>query len=387
MKLLQVIATLDPAYGGPVEALRQMTMALNELGHTSETVTLDAPDEKWVAEFPGVVCALGPSRLKYRYNVNLIPWLAEHAGEYDAVISCGIWQYQSYGVWQAAKRYEFPYFVFVHGALDPWFKRAYPLKHLKKWLYWPWAEYRVLRDARAALFCSQEERLLARQSFWLYRVNEAMVDNGISFPQGDKAAQRERFLESYPFLRNKRLLLFMSRIHQKKGCDLLIHAFARVASQDPQLHLVMAGPDQSGWQRELIALSQRFGIADRIAWTGMLAGDLKWGAFHAAEVFVLPSHQENFGMVIVEALACGIPVLISKKVNIWREIDQSKAGLIAEDNIEGATNLLSHWLSLSPAEKKQMSKAALECFYARFEIHSAARSLIDVVSKYVTLSN
>jgi hypothetical protein len=90
------------------------------------------------------------------------------------------------------------YFVFPHGMLDPWFKRTYPFKHLKKWLYWPWAEYRVLRDAQAVLFTCEEEKRLARESFWLYRCNERVVTLGIARPSGDTTAQRELFLAAIP---------------------------------------------------------------------------------------------------------------------------------------------------------------------------------------------
>ena len=88
----------------------------------------------------------------------LLSWLRENATRYDAVIVNGIWQYHSYATWLALHRSETPYFVFTHGMLDPWFKRRHPLKHLKKWLYWPWADYRVLRDAQAVIFTCEEER-------------------------------------------------------------------------------------------------------------------------------------------------------------------------------------------------------------------------------------
>ena len=154
MNILHVIGTLDPAYGGPVEGLRQRSVALHELGYRSEVVTSDPADAPWLHDFPGMVYALGPSWGKYSYNPRLIGWLQAHVRRYDVVLASGIWQYHTFAVWRAARRTGFPYFVFVHGMLDPWFNRAFPLKHAKKWLYWPWATYRVLRDARAVLFTS-----------------------------------------------------------------------------------------------------------------------------------------------------------------------------------------------------------------------------------------
>jgi glycosyltransferase involved in cell wall biosynthesis len=181
-------------------------------------------------------------------------------------------------------------------------------------------------------------------------------------------------------LHSKRLFLFLSRIHEKKGCDLLIDAFAAVAQRDPRLHLVMAGPDQTGWQKPLSARAAQLGVADRITWTGMLSGDMKWGAYRAAEAFVLPSHQENFGIVVAEALACALPVLISDKVNIWREIDGDQAGLIEADTLRGTQSLFERWLALEPEAREQMRGNALSCFTRRFEIHGAVDSLYRAIS-------
>ena len=186
-------------------------------------------------------------------------------------------------------------------------------------------------------------------------------------------------MAQYPALQGKRLLLFLSRIHAKKGCDLLIEAFGRVAASDPALHLVMAGPDQTGWQAALERRADALGVGDQITWAGMLKGDLKWGAFFAADAFVLPSHQENFGIAVVEALACGLPVLISDKVNIWREIQEDGAGLVAEDTASGAEDLLRRWSALTPSEKDAMREAARLCFERRFEIGKAVANLLTTV--------
>ena len=380
MRFLHVIGSLDPAVGGPAEGIKQLATQMPALGHTVEVVTLNDTNAPWLQDFPAKVYALGQVNNGYRYSAHLVPWLRAHAGQYDAVVVDGLWQYHSFAVWRALRKSNTPYFVFTHGMLAPWFKRTYPLKHLKKWLYWPWAEYRVLRDAQAVLFTCEEERQQARQSFWLYRSKEAVVGYGTSVPQGNPESHKAQFLARFPNLHGKRLFLFLSRIHPKKGCDLLIEAFAKVAALDSSLHLVMAGPDHANLKEKLISQSARLGIAERITWTGMLSGDLKWGAYHAAEVFVLPSHQENFGIVVVEALACGIPVLISNKVNIWREIQADGAALVADDSVAGATSLLQNWLALPDSNKQCMRQAALRCFNHHFEAHTAAKNLLEILS-------
>jgi glycosyltransferase involved in cell wall biosynthesis len=121
------------------------------------------------------------------------------------------------------------------------------------------------------------------------------------------------------------------------------------------------------------------GIADRISWTGMLHGDLKWGALRAAEVFVLPSHQENFGIAVVEALALGVPVLISRRVNIWREVVDAGAGLAQDDDEAGTLALLENWLALPAVDRDHMRARAVQAYQSHFRMDATARRLVSVI--------
>ncbi|RJQ40338.1 MAG: glycosyltransferase [Anaerolineaceae bacterium] len=379
MKLLHVIGTLNPSFGGPAEALKQLVSALSDLGFNNEIVTLDKGNTYFSNDKGIVVHALGPSIGKYRFNLRLIPWLLINAKRFDVVICNAIWQYQCFAIWLASRFVKFPYFVFVHGALDPWFRYAYPLKHIKKWLYWPWGVYNVLRAAKAVLYTSEDEKLLAPKSFCLYKANGVVVNLGICAPIGEPNLQKETFYEIYPTLRGKHILLFLSRIHPKKGCDILIEAFAKVAEKDPLLHLVIAGSDETNWVPLLKSQAQKLKIAERITWTGFLQGNLKWGALNAASCFVLPSHSENFGIVVAETLACGIPVIITDKVNIWREIQNEEAGFVGQDTLVGTMNSLRQWLELSDIEKEKMRENAKKCFFKYFEINSSAKNFIKTI--------
>ncbi len=383
MHILNVIHSVNPVQGGPVEGLKQLVGAVRGLGHRIDVLTLDAPRDPWVAEFPTRTFAIGPIKTTYGYNPRIVPWLKQHANEYDAVIIHGLWQYHGFAVWRALRGTDVPYFLYFHGMLDPWFKRRYPLKHLKKWLYWPWADYRVSRDAKAVLFTAKEEARLAAQSFWLYRVTESVVGFGLALEGKTAVGQAEDFHRAFPETRGKRIVLFLGRIHTKKGCDLLIEAFAKVAASEPSLHLVMAGPDQTGLMPALKAIAAQCGISNRITWTGMLQGDLKWGAMRAAEVFALPSHQENFGIAVAEALAVGLPVLISDRVNIWREISDDGAGLVDADTLAGTTATLERWLALSEPERLAMREQAEQCFQSRFRIDAAAKRVIATIEPHV----
>ncbi len=386
MKILRVISSLDPRGGGPAEALRASSDALGALGHVVEILCLDDPSATHPAGAGRTVHGLGPTPGRYGYHSALVPWLRTHAHQYDVVLVEGLWQYPGFAVWRALAGTGTPYCVYTHGMLDPWFKRQYPLKHLKKWLYWPWAEYRVLRDAAAVIFTCEEERRLARESFWLYRAREQVLPFGTNPPPNDRERLRAVFLEAHPARRGQRLWLFLGRLHEKKACDVTIAAFARVAALAPDVHLVMAGPAEPGLLTRLQTLAATLGIADRVSWPGMLQGDLKWGAFHASEAFVLSSHQENFGIAVAEALGCGVPVLISDRVNIWREIEADGAGLIATDTVEATEDQFRRWLVLDGEERAATGARARASFDRRFRIDAATQALVALLDRVVSAS-
>ena len=380
MRILHVIRSTDPAGGGPIEAVARLGAEHQRLGRHVEIVTLDDPDAPYLDGLSLPCHALGPVTTNYGYTPRLLPWLRQHAASYDVVIVNGIWQYPSLAVWRACRRRTVPYVVFPHGMLDPWFKRRYPLKHAKKWLYWPWAEYRVLRDAAAVMFTSQDEMQLATQSFWMHRWRPRVINYGTAPPPDDAAAQRAAFLERFPQLADVRAVLFLGRLHEKKGCELLVEAFAARATSAPAgqrpWHLVFAGPNDGGaYIRSLQALVDERGLTGMVTFTGMLTGEAKWGALRAADVFALPSHQENFGVAVAEALACGVPVLLSDKVNTWREVAAAGAGLVGTDDLEGTQRTLGGWMASDEATRDRMRIAARECFARHFHINAAAEDI------------
>jgi glycosyltransferase involved in cell wall biosynthesis len=379
VRILHVIHSVDPRGGGVIEGIKQLSAPMVAQGHTVEVLSLDKPGTPWPGGLP--FHPVGDGSLGYGYARGVANWLVAHADDYDVTLVNGLWQYGGYAVWRAARKTGRPYGVFPHGMLDPWFKRRYPVKHLKKWLYWPWGEYRVLRDAAAVFFTCEQERRDARESFSLYRAHEEVLGYGITAPTGDSASQLAAFQEKFPELTGKRLLLFLGRMHEKKGCDLLLRALAKTPGD---LHLVMAGPAEGIYGDWLKKLARELGVADRLTWTGMIQGDLKWGAFRAAEAFILPSHQENFGISVVEAMACRRPVLISDKVNIWREITADGAGLADDDTLDGTHRLLARWLALLPADRAAMAGRAEACFERHFQVEGVARHLIDTLSRLIS---
>jgi glycosyltransferase involved in cell wall biosynthesis len=380
MKILRIIPTLDPTGGGPMEGIRQLTPCLSTYGIQTTVLTLDDPDSPFLSDDFFNTIALGPVTNGYGYIRGLVKEISHYAETHDCAIVHGLWQYHAFAAWRALHRTAIPYFVYPHGMLDPWFKRTYPLKHLKKWAYWPWADYRVLRDAAAVLFTSEREMLLARESFCLYRANEVVVGYGTASPPLNVDGQRQIFFARFPHLRGKRIFLFLSRLHPKKGIDLLLHAFADVASSDPLLHLVIAGPDQVGLRAKLEQQATSLCIAGRITWAGMLSGELKWGAYRAAELFCLPSHQENFGIVVAEALACGVPVAIAEPVNISTQVSKVGAGLVHPDTVQGTTDALRRWNAMQVHQKVHMGQLAKQLFANQFDSTSVAKKLVPVLT-------
>jgi glycosyltransferase involved in cell wall biosynthesis len=381
LRLLHALRTVNPAEGGPVEGVRQLSRVNLHYGHEVEAVCLDAPDAPWLGRLGIKVHGLGPGRGVYGYSDKLVPWIHAHAQEYDAVIINGIWQYNTYGVWRGLQGLDVPYFVFTHGMLDPYFRRRYPLKHLKKWVYWPWGVYPVLRDARAVFFTCEEERRLARRSFWLYDCDEVVLSYGTQGVPDPAHDYRPAFLAKHPTLAGKRQFLFLGRVNPKKGPDLLIRALGVLKREGrwdaDTMRVVMAGPADGAYGDSLRALAKREQVEELLYWTGMVLGDEKWGALQAAEVFVLPSHQENFGIAVVEALSAGTPVLISKPVNIWPEIIQDGAGLAADDTLEGTVAVLKQWLAMDASAKAEMRRRTAPCFRDRYTAERAARSLLS----------
>jgi glycosyltransferase involved in cell wall biosynthesis len=200
------------------------------------------------------------------------------------------------------------------------------------------------------------------------------------------------FFQQCPECAENQYLLFLSRIHNKKGVDLLVKAYAAVTKrlkrtpfkkQTSELpKLVIAGPGMEtlyGGQIKQLA-SEFQEVADHIFFPGMLSGKAKWGAIYGCQAFILPSHQENFGIAVVEALSCEKAVLISNQVNIWKEIEESGAGIAADDTVEGTIQLLESWFRLSKNQQTDMGLKAGDTYKKYFAIEQATVRLYKAMT-------
>jgi glycosyltransferase involved in cell wall biosynthesis len=395
MRILEIIGSVDPSHGGAIEGLLRQCGVRIRRGLETHIATLDAPDEPWVKDCPVQTFAFGlrtagsrraaPWR-RYGYTPQFVPWLRAHVSDYDIVVVNGLWNYASLAARRVLPASTVPYVVFPHGMLDPWFRLNTPARHLAKQMLWLVSEGVLLANAHAVLFTTEDEMARAENAFWPYRVRGRVVGYGTADIAGNPDLQKIALRRAIPALADKPFVLFLGRIHPKKGCDILVEAFARVAAEHPQVHLVMAGPDPDGLRATIEAAVPASNVARRIHWPGMLSGDAKWGALRGSLALVLPSHQENFGVVVAEALAAGRPVLLSDKVNIWPEIKAAHAGIVCTDDVEGTSQALKEFLSLPADVTTRMALAARECFLARFEITKAADAIVSAFAEVVLVS-
>lgn len=292
--------------------------------------------------------------------------------ENDLLVVHGLWQWPGGIALHNFKSFGSPYLVFPHGMLDPWFKKAYPFKHVKKQIYWWWKQGKIISNARAVCFTTEEERILASQTFTPYKCREVVTGLGASSPPKKNLDEEEVFLQRYPKLRGKKCLLYLGRFHLKKGVDLLIKQWLKSNLDESQFALILAGPLEQSCTH-LKKLRQLASGNSSIHWTGMLNGHQKWSALRLANALILPSHQENYGMVVAEACSVGTPVLLTNKVNLWREIQSAQAGLVANDDEAGIEELLDNWIKgMNP----DIRISALNCFEENLHIKNAAKQII-----------
>jgi len=386
MKILHVISSANPKGGGPIEGIRQLAPRMRELGHQVEVLSCDDPNAEWLNSLlPLKIHPLGPSVLNYAFGPKARGWLKKNYHDYDVVIVNGLWQYSGLLVKSVLAGGRVPYFVFPHGMLDPWFKRNYPIKHLKKLVYWFLIERQVLKNASAVFFTCEQERILARESFPLYSVNEYVTSYGTGVPAIADNSDVAAFYKEFPETKDRRNVLFLSRIHEKKGCDLIIEGLAQVIKREPRIHLILAGPGSSPYLDYLKSLAKKYEVESYITWTGMLQGKMKSAAFNVCEVFLLPSHQENFGIAIAEALASSRPVLISRGVNIWQEIHEAGAGFVSDDTVAGVVENLNAWLDLSQADYDAMCAQSKLCFETSFKVENVAKRISKYLTDFLTI--
>lgn len=281
---------------------------------------------------------------------------------------------------RACERHGKPYVLSPHGMLDPysvsvraWRKRAY-LALIERW---------NLEAAARVVFASISERDVSRTVAGAFSLGEVVSLGADEPPPIPREELATKFLEQYPGGVDGRRILFLSRLHPKKGLERLLDAMPEVVRRHPRAHLFIAGSGESGYEADLRTRAQKLGVASDVTFTGFLSGRSKWSAMAAADVFVLPSYHENFGISVAEAMHAELPVIVSRQVNIASEIAAAGAGIVLKDADDARS--LAHAIGQlldDPVARRRIGENARNLALGRYGWPDAAKrcfALYDAV--------
>ena len=377
MKLLMLIPYLAPVYGGTAHVVPELAAALAQQGVDVDVVTTVAAGDKVLA----VPLSGWQSQAGYRvrycpcwhrgdfvWSSALLLWLARHGQDYDLVHSHTLFAPMlaiAHGIcrWQ-----RLPYLMTPHGMLEPW---ALGHKAWKKKLYMAWVERPALAKAGAIQVLSQREA--DQVAAMRLSTPVAIVPNGVTLPPDVSPAV---FDDAFPLIGDRTRLLYLGRIDPKKGLDQLITAFAALYRDRPQVHLILAGPDALGYRDALQRQARTLGCGTAITFTGMLSGDRKWSALRAADLFVYPSYSEGFSLAILEAMAAGLPCVITTGCN-FPEAAIAQAVVTVEPEQPALTSALRHLLN-DRAAAQALGDRAREFVQNHYTWQHRAQHLVQV---------
>lgn len=331
MRVLHVVASVSPSTGGSTNIVK---MARSLKKHGVETLVVTTVRSGGHGDVPlgqtttwrGVDTIFHdtvPIGGRWGLSPSLRRTLRRVIPSYDLVHVHWLYDYSSLAATREAVRAGVPYLIAPHGSLDPHLSKK---NRLGKRIYLSTVGRRLMPDAEAVVFTAEEERRLASYGV---RGTEWIVPVGIDTGEFDSLPPPGLFRETFPAVTGP-FLLFLGRVSPQKGLDLLLKALRDIHTRRPDLWLVIAGPDYREHRAVMERLARDLGVAHRVLFTGLLDHLPKLAAFVDAELFVLPSYAENFGLVIIEALACGLPVVTSDQVNIHQELADARAATIVE---------------------------------------------------------
>jgi glycosyltransferase involved in cell wall biosynthesis len=385
MRILHVISSVAPRYGGPSKAVVEMCRELARRGERAEIYTtnvdvdgcLDVPLERAV-EADGVRITYFPIEALSLYKISrpLAGALRSSIPDFDVVHVHSLYQFPATVAAHYCRRYEVPYIVRPHGTLDPFLYRRH---RMRKWLYEALWERRNLAAAAAVHFTAEEEMELASSLGLHFR--------GVVVPLGvdlEEPPPSDCLMACFwPETAGKKVILFLGRINFKKGLDVLARAFGAIARDRNDVHLLVAGPDSEGYGSQVRHWLREEGVLHKATFVGMLAGERKGVALTQSAIFVLPSYTENFGIAVVEAMAAGLPVVISNRVNIWREVSRGGAGIIVEPQARATADAMNLLLG-DPAMAARMGVCGSRLAREHFTWESAGAKLVELYRQVVS---
>ncbi len=283
----------------------------------------------------------------------------------------GLWEHSTLIAARAARTQRLPYVLSAHGMLEPWALRN---KRLKKLVYAALLERPNLERASCLHALTRAEAQDYRSFGCTAPI--AVVPNGVRIPN---QISSDAFLMQHPALKGKRIVLFLGRIHFKKGLDLLLHAWKQIIVRWPDAHLVLAGPDFEGTRARLTTLIEQEQLREAVLFTGMLRDDLKWSALAAAECFVLPSFSEGLSVSVLEAMGVGLPVIVSEHCNL-PEVADLHAGWVIPAEIAPLTQALEGMLQNRPRTNAAIGVRGREFVRTHYNWTTVARQMDEVYS-------
>ncbi len=377
MNVLHVIRDLARSTGGPANALKGLAEAQAALGHSVTVFAGDVVNS--CLEISNVALELAPAKgFRFTASPDLSERLDRLVASSDVVHAHMVWDHLVLEAASAARRGGKPFILRTCGNIESW---SISKKPLKKFFYWHLLGG-PLREAAFFHYTSEMER--ANSTALGGSSPSAVIPIGV-LPEMIRPADPDAFHRGFPQTQGKRIVLFLGRIHPKKQPALLLQAFAEVAKQDPTVHLVFAGPDEGTYTAYLRVEATQQGISDRVSFLGELGTDAAREAYAAAAVFVLPSHQENFGIAIVEAMAAGRPVIVSDRVGLAKEISDAGAGLVIFPDQPNLTNALLEILSNERAAGK-MGENGRALALERFTWPNVAQRVLEMYDAAIVKS-
>lgn len=380
MKVLHVIASLAYRYGGPPKACFEMARAVADLGHEVSiyTTNQDGPTELDVSTVSpvfkdGVEIRYFPIQHPRFWGFSFPLGRALHKAirEYDVVHIHSLYLFHNAVATHYCREYEVPYLIGPHGALDPF---IFERHRLRKSVMEVAFQHKTIKHAAAIHFTTEDEKRLAEP--YTFGTPGIVVPIGLDLAEYEDLPAPGVFKSRYPETGGKKIVLFFGRINFIKGLDILARAYSMVARSRDDVHLVIAGPDNEEFGEKVRGWLSDEGILERVTFTGMLRGLDKLAVMRDAEMLVLPSYYESFGISIAEAMACSVPVVISDKVNIWREVETGGAGRIAPCDAERFAETMMELLD-EPGEAKRMGENGKALVEERFQWSTVAIALED----------
>lgn len=329
MKILQVVSSLSPQTGGPAKAVLELSDALKQAG---QEVSIFATNHGYEANGNGRTGPKTEARLKlfrlawpkkYFYSPDLEKELKEMVENFDLVHIHGLWLFPTFIASRICQKKRVPYLIRPCGMLD-----QYCLSHhrLRKKIYASFFEKENLDRASVIHFTTEEEKY--RSKSYRLKPRAVVIPLGIDLTPYSNLPPKGSFRKNHPHLLDRKIILFLGRVNFKKGLELLTQSFSRLVHEGENIQLVIAGTDDEGYGVRVKRLVAEEKISDRVLWAGFIQGEEKLALLNDSDLLCLPSRQENFGLAVAEAMAAGLPVVVSDQVNIHKEIKQFQAGLV-----------------------------------------------------------